>query len=337
MRGFAEGFAPGALALVVLGGATALSDPALAQAARPPLTAPGRVEAVNGVMPLGTAATATVAEVLVREGAHVRAGELLVTLDCRPIEADLAARKAQLAAAEAVLTRVRNGSRADEIAVGVAAVGYSTARAEEAQKTFERTQALHEGVTVTRARILETQRDARISAAQLEEARAKLALLRAGSREEDVSEAYARRNAAAAQAAEAEARLAQCSVRAPADGAIVEVLATPGQLVSAAIPVALVKMVQDGALQVRAEIPARDRAKVFAGQGAAVTVEGARDAALPAQVESVGAVIRPRTLAGPARAGEPEAVVPVLLRLEVDGPALPPGLEVAVQFDPPKG
>src|SRR3954447_4613354 len=266
-------------AILVLGVATfsILSSGARAQNAHSPFSARGRVEAANGILPIGTAATATVREVLVREGARVQAGQLLVTLDCRPIEADLAARKAQLAAAEAVLNRVRNGARPDEIAVGVAAVGYSTARAEEAQKTFERTQALHEGVTVTRARILETQRDARISAAQLEEARAKLALLRAGSGEEDVSEAYARRTAAAPQAAEAEARLAQCSVRAPADGAIVEVLATPGQLVSAAIPVALVKMVQDGALQVRAEIPARDRAKVFAGQGAAVTVEGARD------------------------------------------------------------
>ena len=62
-----------------------------------------------------------------------------------------------------------------------AAVGYSTARAEGAQKTYERTQALREGVTVTTARILETLRDARLSAAQLTEARAKLALLRAGS------------------------------------------------------------------------------------------------------------------------------------------------------------
>ena len=44
---------------------------------------------------------------------------------------------------------------------------------------------------------------------------------------------------------------------------------------SAAIPVALVRMIQDGPLQVRAEIPARERAKVFVGQSAAVTVEGA--------------------------------------------------------------
>jgi HlyD family secretion protein len=326
-------------AILVLGVATfsILSSGARAQNAHSPFSARGRVEAANGILPIGTAATATVREVLVREGARVQAGQLLVTLDCRPIEADLQARAAQLAAAEAVLNRVRNGARPDEIAVGVAAVGYSTARAEEAQKTFERTQALHEGVTVTKARVLETQRDARISAAQLEEARAKLALLRAGSREEDVTEAHARRNAAAAQLTEAQARLEQCSVRAPVDGTVVETLATPGQLVSAAIPVPLVKMVQDGGLRVRAELPQRDRGRIFVGQSASVTVDGSREPALPAQVESLGPIIRLSATASGASAGAAEAIQPVILKLDGDGPPLPIGLEVKVQFDPPKG
>jgi multidrug resistance efflux pump len=73
-------------------------------------------------------------------------------------------------------------------------------------------------VSVSTARILEVQRDARISAAQLAEARAKLALLREGSREEEVREAYAGRNNAVAELANARARLEQCSVRSPVNG-----------------------------------------------------------------------------------------------------------------------
>ncbi len=91
------------------------------------------------MMALGTAVTAIVKEVLAAEGAQVKAGQVLVSLDCRPIEADVEIPKGQLAAAEAAFRKLRNGLRADEIAVGVAAVGYSTARSEEAQKTFERT------------------------------------------------------------------------------------------------------------------------------------------------------------------------------------------------------
>ena len=149
------------------------------------------------------------------------------------------ARRALLASSEALAERARNGPRVEEIAVAEAAVGYSTARAEEARKTFERAQALREGVSVTQARVLETQRDARITAAQLEEARARLALLRAGTRVEEVADAKARRDAAAAQVAETQARLDQCFVRAPVDGAVVEIFVTPGQLVSSAVPTPL--------------------------------------------------------------------------------------------------
>jgi len=125
------------------------------------------------------------------------------------------------------------------------AVGYATARAEEAQKTYERAQALREGVSVTTARVLETQRDARVFAAQLAEARARLALLRAGSREEDIREAEARRDTATAQLEEARAQLDQCSIRAPVDGAVVDVVANPGQFMSLAVPAPLLHMVQD--------------------------------------------------------------------------------------------
>ena len=55
-----------------------------------------------------------------------------------------------------------------------------------------------EGVSITRAQILLAERDARVSAAQLQEAWARLALLKAGSRIEEIREAEARRDAAAA-------------------------------------------------------------------------------------------------------------------------------------------
>jgi multidrug efflux pump subunit AcrA (membrane-fusion protein) len=54
--------------------------------------APGRVEGTGPTLSIGTAASGTVREVLVHEGSRVRAGEPLVTLDCRPIEAEVHAR-----------------------------------------------------------------------------------------------------------------------------------------------------------------------------------------------------------------------------------------------------
>src|SRR5215467_11934683 len=261
--------------------------------------APGRLESGGGPMAIGSAATGTVKEVLVHEGSRVRAREPLVIVDCGPTEAEVQARSAQLSAAEAVLDRVRNGPRPGEIAVAEAAVGYSKARAEEAQKTFERTQSLREGVSVSVARVLETQRDARITAAQLAEAQARLALLREGSREEDVREAQARRNNAAAELEIARARLEQCSVRAPVDGVVAEVLVNPGQFLSLAVPATLLRIIADGALRVRVEVDPRDVARVCAGQPATVTAEAFPNLSIRAQVEAIGPMLTARTSVAP--------------------------------------
>ena len=157
---------------------------------------------------------------------------------------EIKVRDAELAAAEAVYERVRNGPRPDEIAIGEANVGVAAARAEEALDAYNRLRALTEGVSVTRAQLLEGRRDQRITAAQLNDAEKRLALLHAGSRAEDIAEALARRNAAAAELSLAQARLDQCTVHAPAAGAV-EFIATPGQYVSEAVPTTLAKLTLD--------------------------------------------------------------------------------------------
>jgi multidrug resistance efflux pump len=197
------------------------------------------------VLQIGTAATATIKRVVVAPGTRVQPGQLLVTLDCRPLEAELQLRKSQHSAAEAVLNRVRNGARLEELQAASAAVASAAARAEDAHKALERIKGLRQGVTVTQARADEVQNEARASAGQLDEARARLALLRAGSREEDIAEAQAQREAATAQVEQIKARLDQCSVVAPVHGRIVETLVTPGQFVSSAVPTALVTMVEE--------------------------------------------------------------------------------------------
>jgi HlyD family secretion protein len=178
---------------------------------------------------LGVPVSAVVAKLLVDDHAHVEAGAAILQMDCRPLEQEIKVRAADLAAAEAVSERVRNGPRPDEIAIGEANVGVAAARAEEARDAYDRAKSLTEGVSVTHVQILETRRDARISAAQLNDAQKRLALLHAGSRDEDIAEAAARRDAAAAELTTAQARLDQCTVHAPVAG-VVEWLVTPGQL-----------------------------------------------------------------------------------------------------------
>lgn len=303
-------------------------------------TAPGRVEGAGAPMSIGVAASGIVGEVLVREGNRVQAGQVLIKLDCRSLEADVHTREAHLAAAQATYDRFRNGSRPDEIAVGEAVLGYSQARLDEAQKTLQRTQALQEGVTVTIARVLEVERDARIAGAQLEEARARLSLLRAGAREEDIREAKALRDAAAADLEGSRARLDQCSVHAPVDGVVLDVLVSQGQFLSLAVPQPLLHIVPDGQTRVRAEVDLHDLARVCVQQRASVAAETFPNAAIQAEVSSISPAVGPRSLATSGAGGattpadaRSKDVVGVVLTVDRGAPTLPIGLPVTVRFD----
>jgi HlyD family secretion protein len=323
-----------AAAAVLLIAGVALPSPILAQT---PFTAPGRVEGAGPPLSIGAAAGGIVAQVFVHEGDRVAAGQILFKLDCHPLEADVEARTAHLAAAQATYDRFRNGPRPDEIAVGEAVVGYSKARADEANKALERAQTLQEGVTVTTAHLLEVQRDARIAAAQLEEARARLDLLRAGSREEDIRDAKALRDAAAADLEGSRARLAQCSVSAPVSGTVLDVDVNPGQFLSLAVPQPLLHVVPDGQARVRAEVALRDLPHLCASERASIAAETSPGAAIGAQVVSISPAVTARTMAPQGSAAAPagaaaENVVAVVLTIDHGAPSLPIGLPVTVHF-----
>jgi HlyD family secretion protein len=195
-------------------------------------------------MALGVAESGVVRAIDAADGAHVDAGQVLVELDCSPLRQEVDVRAANLAAAEAVYARVVNGPRPEEIAIGEAGVGVAQARAEEARATLDRAHGLVVGISITLAQLLVDERDSRVADAVLTDARKKLALLRAGSRFEDVDEAKARRDSASASLDEAKAELDQCSVRAPAPGTI-KVLVTLGQFVSTYAPTTLVQLTPD--------------------------------------------------------------------------------------------
>jgi membrane fusion protein YbhG len=299
--------------------------------------APGRVEGGGDVLSLGTSATGTIAELLVNAGAHVQAGQHLVRVECGNIERELEARKSDLAAAEAVLLRVVHGPRPEEVSIGIANVNLAEARLQEAEKVMRRMLQLHEGFTVTRVQIDLAERDERIAAAQLDEVRAKLALLKAGSRQEDIDEARSRRDAAKERVEEAAVRLGYCTVDAPVGGIVLSTNVSPGQLVSTTVPVTLLTMVDDSKRRVRAFVDERDVAKLCARQRARIAADGIPGLQADAVVETIGIAVGENPFVNNAS----RQFRQVMLSVPDNQPQPPIGLRVSVQFSPcppaPKG
>jgi multidrug resistance efflux pump len=202
----------------------------------------------SSVMRLGVAVSGVVTSIDVSDGAHVNLNQVLLQIDCRPLQFEVQARTAGLAALEAAFQRVRNGPRPDEIAIGQAGVGVARARSEDARDEYDRLSRLTVGMTVTQEQLFHAGREARMAMAQLDDADKRLALLQAGSRWEDIAEAQAKRDEAQALLNEAKADLDQCSVRAPAAG-VVKVIANVGQFVSTSIPTTLMELTPDARKQ----------------------------------------------------------------------------------------
>ncbi len=119
---------------------------------------------------------------------------------------------------------------------------------------------------------------------------------RGSRREEDIREAESRRDMAEAQLKEARAQLDQCSVHAPVDGVVVDVLANPSEFMSLAVPAPLLQLAPNAKVQVRAEVDPRNLQRVCLAQPASVTVDAFPNIVIHAQVELINPAISNRTL-----------------------------------------
>ena len=328
-----------ASSLAWIGLALFANPPPLCQAQPSPqpraaFTAPGVVEPADGLVSIGTAATGVIERIVGGPGQLVHAGDELIKIDCAPLEADVKTLAGQAQAAQAVDERVRNGSRRQEIAVGEANVGVAKARAEEAAEALRRAQALQLGISVTQAVMLQVERDARITSAQLEDARARLDLLRSGSREEDIAEADARRDAAASALDAARARLAQCAVRSPIDGIVVARFSSRGQFVSSAVPSVLLQLANDKSFAIRAEVEDTHLGDLCPEQRASIVLPGGAERRARGERRAHRASRRRRRRRLPDKARPRLAMCEAILTFDQPTTGLYVGEDVTVRFEP---
>lgn len=183
-----------------------------------------RVEALTRV-DVGATITGRVAEVLVREGDAVRAGQPLLRLETDELRATLAQARASEQQAQARLSGLRTTGRAQaQAALAQADAGVVAARAE-----MERAQALVAQGFVSGSRLDEARRALQVAEAQQANARAQVAANRDGGTDE--VQAQAQWQAAKAATEATQARLAQAELRAPTDGRVLTRDVEPGQIV----------------------------------------------------------------------------------------------------------
>jgi HlyD family secretion protein len=182
---------------------------------------------------LGFRVSGRIRETRFEEGDPVRAGDLIALLDEGPYQDQVNLAKAQLAQSTANLTKAMNGSRPQEIDQARAQVAQAQANVENADLTFQRESDLRRTNAISKQEFDNATATRDANRAQLRSAQANLALLEAGSRQEDIDAARAQVQHDQANLETAELNLSDCRLLAPTDGVIITRALEPGAIVAA--------------------------------------------------------------------------------------------------------
>jgi HlyD family secretion protein len=234
-----------------------------------PLTASGTVEATEAR--LGFDVSGRVDTVTVHEGDTVDRGRVLAVLDTTQAQARAAQARAQLAAAEALLTELRRGSRSEEIAQAQAQVQAASDRLEQARRDLARTKELFDGGAVSPEQYDNAGTALQVAQSQADQAAEQLKLVRSGPRAERIQAQAAAVEQARATLNGQLAALDLMTISAPFDGIVTVRHREPGETVGAGAPV--VTLMNPGDRWVRIYVPENRVGRVSLGEAAIITAD----------------------------------------------------------------
>jgi HlyD family secretion protein len=202
------------------------------------------------------------------EGDQVKAGQLVAQLDDIEQRQQLTLRRAELAAAQAVLAELEAGSRPQEIASAEAGVRSTEAERDRAQIDFKRQQELLKDAAISHRDFDTAEAQLKVAEARLADTNERLKLVREGPRPETIQQARARVQQAQAAIALAETQIENARLTSPLEGVVLSHNIEVGEYVSPGTPI--VTVADTVHVWVRAYIDQTDLGHIAHGQHVAV-------------------------------------------------------------------
>lgn len=260
----------------------------------------GKVEPMQNFeahAPVGT----TVNALLVKEGQHVKKGQLLVKMNDAEARSAAARALAQVRAAQAEGSATQNGGSREEILTLESQIVKARAARDTAQRNFDALQHLQQDGAASAGEV-------KAAADQLQRANADLTLLEQKQKQRysapEVARVDAQRAEAEAAYAAAEDRLNQLNVRAPFDGVVYSLPVLKGAYVN---PGDLVLQEADlSKVRVRAFVDEPDVARLSPGDPIEVTWDAVPGRVWHSSISAIPAVIK---LHGTRNVGETSFIV----------------------------
>lgn len=202
---------------------------------------------------LSSSQAGTLAQLGVTRGQMVDSGAAMFTLESGNESAALNQAKQQLVAARSQLHDIQTGKRPVEIDVTKAQLAQATANARKAALQLTRDEAQFSAGGIPKAQLDDSRANAESTAAQVRELSYQIDVARLPGRQQQVSAQSAQVEAAQAAVAQAQWKLDQKQVTAPAPGRVYDTLFRVGEWVQAGNPV--VQMLPPQNVKVRFFVP----------------------------------------------------------------------------------
>jgi HlyD family secretion protein len=294
----------------------------------------GMVEPQTENIAIGSQVPGVVVKVLVEVGQHVKAGDALFALDDRVQQADLKARQATAASAEAQLTQMERRPRPEEIPPAEAQVAEMEANLAARRDSLDRARRLSANRVLTDEDVVTREQEYRKAEAQLAHMKAQLKLLKAGTWQYDLLMQRAALDEALAQIEQIKSQLDQRTVYALADAQVLQVNVRPGEFVAAPASQALIVLGNVDRLHVRVDIDEHDIPRFKPGAAALATVRGVTDRTIPLSFVRIEPYVVPkRSLTGDNTERVDTRVLQVIYKIDSHVERLYVGQQLDVYID----
>jgi HlyD family secretion protein len=234
--------------------------------------------------------SAPVAKFFVNRGDHVKAGQLLATLENRDLDAAVAESKGQLAQAEAAYRNVSAASIPEDLTKAEADVRADTEQFNAAERLLQSRQDLFKQGALARKQVEEAQVQYAQAKSQLDAAQEHLRIIRGVGRQSQTESAAAQVAAAKAHVQAAEAQLGYAQIHSPISGVVSERPLYAGEMAASGAP--LITVVNVSEIVARANIPSEQASALKVGDAATITATQL-GLALPAKVTVVSPATDP--------------------------------------------
>jgi HlyD family secretion protein len=209
--------------------------------------------------------------VLVQEGDEVHRGQVLARLDTSRLIPEVAQAEAQVASQTAVVNKMHNGNRPEEIAEAGANLADAEADALKARRDYERMKVLLAQHVISGQAFDTTKAATGEANAKVELNRKAYELEVKGPRKEDIDQAEAQLQADQAQLALLRQQLADAQLVAPLDAVVRSRLMEPGEMASPEKPVFSLAIIDPK--WVRTYVSETELGWIFPGMSASVAVD----------------------------------------------------------------